>query len=575
MDKIIRQQTITSHVHAGSETAQVLAEKLECHPVLAMLLAARGICDPDQARFFLNPDFTRLTDPFMLKDMDKAVARIHTAVVNHEKILVFGDFDSDGVTATALLVDFFEYCAADVSWYIPHRAREGYSLNNDHVKMAAQRDIDLIITVDCGIAANEPVRNATDEDIDVIITDHHEPGDELPQAAAVIDPKRHDCICGLDYLAGVGVAFYLVMALRKFFRKKNFWQDIEEPSLVNYLDLFAVGTIGDMVPLVHDNRVLCMAGVKKLRQGSRPGFAALARACRLDAEKIDSDDISFKIVPRINAAGRISHARICVSQLTAKDIAGAENTAVILDQLNLKRQAIEKDIMADIEQRLGADRTLTSRKLLFLWDENWNPSVLGIVASKLARKYWIPVILLNVQGDTATGSSRSIASINIYQALLHHACLLDQFGGHAMAAGLKLRTKHLHALNRALNEYLENTYSSEDYEKSQKIDAELKFSDINFSLAQQIDMLRPFGTANPEPVFTCKNVHVKSSFIIGSCHRKMILESHESDSGHMVEAFEFNIDTTHDLPDFYPEIIFRLKLNKFKSDSAQIIFEPA
>jgi single-stranded-DNA-specific exonuclease len=557
------------------EIVRLLAQALECHPVLAMLLAERGICDPDQARFFLNPDFSRLTDPFLLKDMDKAVARIHTAVVNHEKILVFGDFDSDGVTATALLIDFLEHCDADVSWYIPHRSKEGYSLQKNHIKMAVQMDIDLIITVDCGIAADKPVQDALNEDIDVIVTDHHEPGDRLPDAAAVIDPKRHDCICGLDYLAGVGVAFYLVMALRKFFRTKNFWKDIEEPCLVNYLDLFAVGTIGDMVPLIHDNRVLCMAGIEKLRKGSRPGFNALARACRLDPEKIDSDDISFKIVPRINAAGRISHARICVSQLTAKDIASAENTAVILDQLNLKRRTIEKQIMEDIEKRLAENKTLTSKKLLFLWDENWNPSVLGIVASKLARKYCIPVVLLNVQGDTATGSSRSIASINIHQALSHHACMLEQFGGHAMAAGLKLKTVHLQALNKALEEYMENTYSPEDYEKPRKIDAVLKFNDISFSLAHQINRLRPFGTDNPEPVFACKNVRVKSSFIIGSCHRKMILESQESNSGHSVEAFEFNVDTTHDMPDFYPEIIFRLKLNKFRPDSAQIIFEPA
>ncbi|MBU1341562.1 MAG: DHH family phosphoesterase, partial [Proteobacteria bacterium] len=367
--------TILKYFEPDQKTVELLTRGLDCHPLLAALLSSRGITSIEDARFFLNPNFENLTDPFLLKDMDKAVERILTAVENKEKILVFGDFDADGVTATALISDFLDYCDANVSWYIPHRIKEGYSLQPDHIQLASNQDIDLIITVDCGVSSHEAVEKANLEDIDVIITDHHEPGAVLPNALAVVDPKRKDCKAGLDFLAGVGVAFFLVMALRKFFREKGFWEDLEEPNLINYLDLFTIGTIGDMVPMINENRVLCIAGFERIRQGARLGLKSLAEISRVDLKKIDSDDISFKIVPRINAAGRISHARICVSQLTATDIVNAEKTASLLDQLNVKRQKIEQEIILDIENRLLKNPDLLADKLLFLWDDKWDPSV--------------------------------------------------------------------------------------------------------------------------------------------------------------------------------------------------------
>jgi len=406
--------TTLKYFEPDQEKVELLTSGLNCHPVLATLLFARGVTSVEKARFFLKPSFENLVNPYLLKDMDKAVKRIYTAIQNREKILIFGDFDADGVTATALLSEFLEYCDADVSWYIPHRIKEGYSLQTDHIQMASDRDIDLIITVDCGIGSHEAVENAGLEDIDVIITDHHEPSPTLPPSLAVIDPKREDCKAGLDYLAGVGVAFFLVIALRKYFREKNFWEEIQEPNLLDYLDLFALGTIGDMVPLINVNRVLCIAGFKKIRQGTRPGLKSLVKICRIDFKKIDSDDISFKIAPRINAAGRVSHARICVSLLNATDIVNAEKTASLLDQLNIKRQKIEQEIILDIENRLLKNPDLLNSKLLFLWDEKWNPSVLGIAASKLSRKYFCPVILLSSAAEYAVGSGRSINNINIH-----------------------------------------------------------------------------------------------------------------------------------------------------------------
>lgn len=565
--------TQITYFEPDQESVKHLSTGLKCHPLLAALLLGRGIKTLEDARFFLNPNFENLVDPFTLKDMHKAVERIFTAIKNKEKILVFGDFDADGVTSTALITDFLDHCDANVSWYIPHRIKEGYSLQEDHIQMAVDQDIDLLITVDCGVSSHDAVQKACFEDIDIIITDHHEPGDTLPAAVSVIDPKRQDCPSGLSHLAGVGVAFFLVMALRKFFREKGFWEEIAEPNLINFLDLFTIGTIGDMVPLINENRVLCMAGLKKMRQGSRLGLTSLAKISRLDFKKIDSDDISFKLVPRINAAGRISHARICVSQLIGTDVVTAEKTAVLLDQLNIKRQKIEREIVEDIEHRILKDPTLLDRRLLLLWDDGWNPSVLGIAASKLSRKYYCPVILLSSAGNMAMGSGRSINNINIHQALTAQAPLLEKFGGHAMATGLTIKKENLTPLAKGLDLYLEQTYSEEDYKKTLTIDAVIDFNDINFSLASEIDRLRPFGIANPEPVFLCKNVSVISSFIIGNCHRKMVLEKKDGADRHQVEAFHFNIANPDDLPSYYPQIAFKLKINKFKPNAAQIIIE--
>lgn len=556
-----------------NEVTERLTRALNCHPILASLLSARGINTAEEADRFLHPALDDLTEPFLIKDMTKAVERIYTAVMNKEKILIFGDFDADGVTSTALFSDFLEYCDADVSWYIPHRIKEGYSIQPEHIRMAVEQDIDLIITVDCGIGGHDAVFEASKEDIDVIITDHHEPESSLPDAVAVIDPKREDCPSGLSFLAGVGVAFYTVMALRKYFREKGFWEKLTEPNLLNYLDLFAIGTIGDMVPLIEENRTLCIAGLKKIKAGSRLGLRSLAQASRIDLSRLDSDDISFKIVPRINAAGRISHARICVTQLTSNDIITAEKTASVLDQLNQKRRTIEQDIVNEIEDRIQKAPQLIDTRLLFLWDDHWDPSVLGIAASKLSRKYTCPVILLSTSNTVAVGSCRSINDINIHQALKTQEDLLVRFGGHAMASGLTVEPANLEDLAAALTRHIESEYSIDHFQKQLTIDAVLDFDDITFDLASEINRLRPFGMANPEPVFLTRNIHVISSYTIGGSHRKMILSKQGSTGSHLIEAFQFNVSNPDEHPSFFPQIIFKLKINKFKPTAVQLIIE--
>ncbi len=553
------------------QVVQRLQKTLNCHPVLAGLLADKGITTADEARFFLNPDYSRLRNPFELKDMDKAVERIHTAIVNKEKILIFGDFDADGVTATAMLYQFLSLVEADLSWYVPHREKEGYSLQLPHIEMAVSMDVDLIITVDCGISSHEAVQAASREDIDVVITDHHEPDSTIPDAFAVVNPKQADCNACLEYLAGVGVAFYLIMGLRNVFRKHGVWEQFPEPKLSEYLDLFTIGTIGDMVPLVQDNRVLCVAGMKRIRMGLRPALVSMARTSGVDMEKLDSDDISFKIVPRLNAAGRISHARICVSHLTCPAPAQTETTALLLDELNRKRRLIEKEIVQDIERRIARDPSILEHRLIVLWDSKWEASVLGIAASRLARKHVCPVVLLNSKNDIAKGSCRSIHQINIHQVLSETRDLLETFGGHAMAAGLSVKTENLARLKPALTEILTSRYTEKDFKPVQKIDAVIEIGDITPELVRQLDLLRPFGTGNPEPVFLMENMWVTSSTIIGGCHRKMTLG--DQSGKHQVEALHFNLSDMTCLPDFFPQLIVKLKADRFKQNCAQVIVQ--
>jgi single-stranded-DNA-specific exonuclease len=573
---IYKMKIPTQFKYSDPDPARVesLRKRLGCHPVLARLLVLRNLNTVKDVHAFMHPGFENLTNPFLLKDMDKATQRIAKAIENQEKILVFGDFDADGITSTVILSDFLECCQADVSWYIPHRIKEGYSLQVQHVRMAAEQDVDLIITVDCGTKSFEAVEKAGYEDIDIIITDHHEPGPKLPNALAVINPKRCDCPSGLYYLAGVGVAFFLLMALRKCLRDKGFWEEIEEPNLLNRLDLFAVGTIADMVPLININRTFCIAGLKLLRKSARPGLKSLADVCKLDITTIDSDDISYRIVPRLNAAGRLSHARICVTHLTETSRVSIEKTATILDQLNAKRQKIERQIVIDIEKQIERNSYLLKDKFLFLYNDCWESSVLGIAASRLSRKYYCPVILLSTAGEYAVGSCRSIERINIHDALLSCESLLVRFGGHAMAAGLTVQKENLEPLQEKLLTHIKNTYKAEHFQKAMTIDAILDFTDIDIRLAKELDQLRPFGTENPEPVFLCKNLQVISSYIIGNNHRKMLLGTRENPK-HQIEAFHFNlnIDTAKKLPVFFPFLAFKLKINKFKAEKVQIIVE--
>ncbi len=559
---------------SDSTTIAALEQALGCHRIVATLLANRGIKTPDAAMAFLAPAMETLTNPFALKDMDRAVARIIQAVENNERILIFGDFDADGVTATAVLNDFLTHVNGEISWYIPHRSKEGYGLKAEHIAMAAEQQIDLIITVDCGSDSFEAVDLARIEDIDVIVTDHHEVPDPAPRALAIVNPKQKDCCSGLDHLAGVGVAFYLVIALRMEMRKQGMWQQFTEPNLMASCDLVALGTIADMVPLTAENRVLTMAGIEVMRRGKRPGLAALADVARIDPALIDSDDIAFRIAPRINAAGRMAHARICIDLLCSRDLRGAEQKADLLDQLNKKRRQTEQSIGADIEQRLSRQNDARCKEALVMWDSSWNPGVLGIVASKMSRKYACPVVLISTANSPATGSCRSVNNINIHNALGQCSDLLERFGGHAMAAGLTIQEKNVAGFSRQFEETIRSIVNGEPRKQTLELDCALEIDTITKELVEAIDSLRPFGMGNPEPLFYCRNIKVVQSTPIGMHHRKMELVKQTDTSGPCISAVHFNIDDPDYHPDHFDRIAFRIRMNRFNGRfSPQIIIE--
>lgn len=547
-----------------------------CRKIIATLLVNRGINTPEEAFTFLNPSLRSLPDPFILKDMDRAVKRIHRAVCNRENILVFGDFDADGVTATAVLYDFLSHAEAELTWYIPHRTLEGYSLREPHIEMAIQKKIDLIITVDCGSDSHDAVQAARREDIDVIITDHHEISPPFPDAEAIINPKRKDCSSGLGHLAGVGVAFYLVIALRQYMRKKGFWHSIGEPNLLKLCDLVAIGTIADMVPLLHENRLLSGVGIDVIRKGKRPGLNALADTSRIDVKDIDSDDISFKIAPRLNAAGRMAHARICVDLLTAMEKHSAEQTAFILDDLNRKRQQTEQGIIEKIEQKLIKEPDIINQPVIILHDSTWNPGVIGIAASRTARKYHRPTVLISTATSPATGSCRSIDDVNIHEALCRCSGVLENFGGHFMAAGFSLKEKNINKFSNLLRKTISKEFKGTGSAQKISIDCIINLNDITETFIKEVDALRPFGMNNPEPLFACTEVKVTSSFIIGGKHRKMSLQqtANGRKAEASVDAIQFNMDSLENLPNYFANIAFRVRMNRFRQNAfPQIIIE--
>ncbi len=560
---------------ADPGTVAKISRIVRCHPVVAALLVNRGITSPEAAFSFLFPSFDNLSPPFSMKDMEPAVERIYAAICNREKILIFGDFDADGVTATAILHDFLTHVDAEVSWYIPHRTKEGYSMKPAHIAMAVEQHIDLIITVDCGSDNHDAVAAAAEEDIDVIITDHHQISPPFPRAVAVVNPKRRDCTSALDHLAGVGVAFYLVIALRQYMRTRDFWTSITEPNLMTYCDLVAIGTMADMVPLKNENRILTTAGIRVIQQGKRPGIKALAEVSRVDHTLFDSDDISFRIAPRINAAGRMAHARICVGMLTTREKSSADQTAAILEHLNLKRQQTEKSIVEEIENRLLRHPEILDRQAIVLADEKWNPGVLGIAASKTARKYFRPVVLISTAATPATGSCRSVASVDIHAILTQCTSLLEQFGGHVMAAGISVKKENIEPFARLFEEMVAQAVREHPLKKQLILDCTLEPHEINEDLITQVNGLRPFGTDNPEPLFYGTDLKVTSSAIIADRHRKMILEKSSSPgTTATIEAFQFNIDTGQPLPLYFERIAFRVRMNRFNRKSyPQIIIE--
>lgn len=500
------------------ELSDHLSTKLGISTMLAQLLINRGFISEEDAKNFLSSD-QKLGDPWKLAGMNAAVSRILCAIEKAEKIIVYGDYDVDGITACSLMYKFLTKSGAVVDYYIPERQNEGYGLNEAALINLAEQGAALIITVDCGISSFQEIAAVRDS-IDVIVTDHHQPSERLPEAVAVIDPKRVDCPYPDKHLAGVGVAFKLVQALAE--RLYNTKEPLRE-----YLDLVAIGTIADIVPLTGENRTLVRSGLAELRRGKNPGLNSLFRISGLENNKIDTGNIAFSIAPRLNASGRVGHAASAVELLITHDAAKAAEIADLLDKENTLRQALEKEIAAAAEAVI-TQFNMKDDKVLVVAGEGWHTGVIGIVASRLVERYYRPVIVISTKEGIGKGSCRSIPGFDIFEALSANSNLLVKYGGHKQAAGLTIETKNISLLSEKLSLYAAACLSEENYKPVIKIDSILSLESINNELLEQLDRLAPYGMGNPAPVFACENVSVTNVRPVGQSGKHLKLRVKKS-----------------------------------------------
>lgn len=472
--------------------------KFNISEIVAKMLIAKGI-ENDKVEEYLNPDISKLHDPYLLKDMDKLVERILLAKENNEKVAIYGDYDVDGITSITLIYTFLKNIGMDMLYYLPDRIEEGYGLNTEALKKLKDNGVTLIITVDCGISAVNEIEYAKSIGLDVCITDHHECSDILPNACSIVNPKRQDSKYPFNSLAGVGVTFKVLSALVKRL-------NLSDEEYLKYLDIAAVGTIADIVPLVGENRIITSNGLQVLKQTKNEGLKALMKVARID--KVDSDNVSFGIAPRINASGRMADGTVAVKMLLADTEMEAYKYAKVLDSQNTKRQEVEKAIYneaIEIIEKEGLDK----KKTMVIAGEKWHQGVIGIVASKLTEKYLKPVILLAYDGETAKGSGRIPAGISLYDALTKCSDLLTTFGGHELAAGLTLQTKNINEFKDRFEQVI-TEMKEEDFVRVIDIDCEINKKDVTIDIINEIDRLAPFGQKNKKPVFIYKNLKVVS-----------------------------------------------------------------
>jgi len=505
-------------------------------PAIARLLVLRGLDDEEAIHTFFSPSLSRLPDPLSIKDMGQAVDRILKAIKDKERIAVFGDYDADGVTATALLIRFLRPFAPHLDFYIPHRVREGYGLSIDALTTLKKSGVSLVITVDCGISNHQELDHAGDLGLEVIVTDHHQISKKgLPPAWAVINPRRVDCPFPFKDLAGVGVAFYLVIALRQAMEQAGLFPE-GKPNLKAFLDLVALGTIADVVPLLGVNRILVREGLEVLSRSPQPGLAALKEISGIETEKpLSAYDIAFRLAPRINALGRVDSADDGVRLLLAEALDPARDLARRMDRENTRRQSLEQKMLEEIEEILRRRPELSEKRALVLGSETWHRGVLGLVASKLAERFSKPVFLFSIEGETAHGSGRSVEGFHLFKGLeALDECLIG-YGGHEAAAGAALKSQDLALFAEALEDLVRRTLPEGLKDLYLTVEGEVPFSALTREIAPYLPWMAPFGEKNPEPLLVSRGVKILSLRLVGKGHLKVKLEQ----GGILLEGIAF------------------------------------
>ncbi len=513
------------------EKVKFLSKQLNIHEVLAQLLVKRGIENFEEAKQLFTPDINHLHDPFLMKDMDKAILRIEKAIANHEKILVYGDYDVDGTTSVALVYSFFKKIYPHLNYYIPNRYIEGYGISTEGINYASENGYSLIIALDCGIKSVDKVAYALEKNIDFIICDHHLPGEVIPQASAILDPKRADCNYPFKELSGCGIGFKLIQA---YAEKKQFSFD----SINQYLDLVAVSIASDIVPIVGENRTLAYFGLKKLNENPCKGLKALINSATKKNE-LTITDVVFSIGPKINAAGRIDDAKQAVKLLISDCEEHAEDGSFIINNKNTERKNHDADITLQALSILQNSESLRFKKSTVLYQKDWHKGVIGIVASRLIEKHYKPTIIFTYSNGFLTGSARSVKGFDLYQALCECEEFIEQFGGHQYAAGLTIKEENLPLFTSKFEDVVSKNITLEQTQQEIDIDAALNLADIDGKFYRILNRFEPFGPQNMSPIFISKNVKlVGNATIVGEQHLKFSVYQNNSA---IFNAIAFNL----------------------------------
>ena len=541
--------------------ANNLISEYKMDKILAKVLANKGIENEKELELFLNPTRNDFHDPFLMPDMEIAVDRILKAIQNSERILIYGDYDADGITSVTVLKKFLTERGLEVATYIPNRLSEGYGLNAEAVKKIYDQGYRLMITVDCGISGIEEIDYANSLGMEVIVTDHHEPAESLPKCLAVVDAKRKDNQYPFTQLAGVGVVFKLIQALSKKL-------GLEKKEYLKYLDIVCIGTISDIVPLVDENRVIAKLGLLLVAQTRNIGLKALLNVTGFT--NINSTTISFGVAPRINACGRMGNEKLALELFLSEDYKEAEKLATELNEYNAKRQAIEKQIYDEAVEIIEKEGQNDS--CIVIGNDGWSHGIIGIVASKVTEKYYKPSILVCYEGDVGKGSGRSIQGFDLHEALMKCGDSLERFGGHAMAVGVTVKRENFSKFKETLEAYAEK-FHIDKLVPIIKADCELMLKDINIDSVKSLQLLEPFGEANQEPLFLIKNLKINSIRALSDGkHLKVSLREEK----YIIDAIGFNMGELSEefLIDDKVDVIGSLNINSFNStQNIQIILK--
>ena len=518
-DKLPLTQWKITEDHDTDKTT--LIKELGIHPLLARILVNRNFTTVETVQKFLNSSLKDLHNPFLMKDMQKGVDHLIKAIYQNKKIMIYGDYDADGVTSLVLLVKFLQNFHQKVDFHIPSRMDEGYGLNKSVIDQMKQNQVSLIITVDCGVSEDEHIAYARNYGIDTIVLDHHEIPDTLPQAIAIINPKQTDCIFPFKHLSAVGIVFNFLIALRSQLRKDGFWNNHPYPNLKQYLDIVALGTIGDIAPLVDENRIFAKFGLELMTENPRIGIRALKEVAGIESQVIDSTRASFCLIPRINAAGRIASANDAVNLLLTEDMDEARTIAQRLETLNHKRRAMEKEIFHEIIEMMSHDRGGNQQYSIVFASDKWHPGVIGIVASRLVDRFGRPAIIISMKDGIGKGSGRSVRGFNIYQGLKECEPLLLSYGGHRFAAGISIHERDVAEFSLLFDEAARNKISHGEFVAETLIDTQCDLDELSYDFLTEMNNMAPYGSRNPEPVLCVKNASIGTSSVVGNNHLRM------------------------------------------------------